>query len=149
MSKVRDVGFGPRDPMVNVADHRLRRVITLNVPWRLTRGSDLPLNSSWGLLRCSWSKLRKRLDRTPSGGRRRVGSMSRGRRLRISNNLRRWIGGSPISIHFIFLLKDACVNLILTCRLKGRGSTRHSLIECHFTCLYHFVSVKVKDAVGM
>src|SRR5579859_4408702 len=142
MSKVRDVGFGPGDPLVNVADHGLRRMMTLNVPWRLTCGSDLPLNSSPDLLRSSLCGLRRWLDRTP-GGRGEVGSEVGGRCLRIGSSSGKWIRVRPISIHSVFLLKDARANFILSCRLKSRRSTRHCLIECHFTCFYHFVSVKI------
>jgi hypothetical protein len=141
---------GPRDPLVDVADHDLRRVATLNVLRCFSRGSRLPLNISWGLLRNRRRRLRRQLVRTPSSGRRRVGAVNRSSHRRLDWTSRRGrLGISPISIFLILLDKNALTDLLNTYTFKDRNQTRHGLVEDNLTGLYNSVSFKVKYTISM
>jgi hypothetical protein len=136
--------------LTDVADHGLRQVATLDVPRGFPRRCCLPLNSCWGLLRCSRCRLRRRLVRTLCSGRRWVWSVSRSSCCRLDWNSRRGqLCISPINIFLILLNEDALTNLLITCTFKDRNITRHGLIEGNLIGLYNSVSFKVKYTISM
>ena len=109
-----------------------------------------PLNSSYGLLRCSRCRLRKLLVRPPSSGRRRIGTVSRSSRRRLDRSS--WwsrLGITLIGIFLLLLHKGALTNLLITCTFKDRRGTRHGFIESDLTGLHNLVSFKVKYTICM
>ena len=139
VGKMRNV-LWPRasDSLMKLPNHLLRWVMTLNMLWSLPWGSGLPLNSSFN----SSSLSRSWLERTPSGGRSGVGSVSHSSGSRLDWGDRwSWLESNPIGGVVLLLHKDGLSHLIWTCRLKDRGWTRCSLIECNLTSLHNVVSL--------
>jgi hypothetical protein len=124
--------------------------MTLNVPRYFSQRSHLLLNNSWGLLRCSRRRLRRRLMQTPSSGRRWVRTVSRSSHHRLDWGSRRGqLSISLISIFLILLNKDALTDLLITYTFKDRNRTRHGLVESDLIGLHYSVCFKVKNTICM
>jgi hypothetical protein len=109
-----------------------------------------PLNSSWGLLKCSRHRLRRLLEWTLSSGRRGIEAMSWSRHRRLERGSR-WsrLKITPIDIFLLLLHKDALTNLLITCTFKDRSQTRHGFNKCDLTGIHNSVSFKVKNRICM
>jgi len=150
VSKMWDViWLGPRDSLVDVANHGLRWVVTLNVSWCLPWRSRLPLNSSWGLLRCSQCRLRRLLEQTPSSGRRGIGAVSWSRRRRLERAAGGVSSGSPHLASSYSSTKMLSPISWSPSHSKIGVDTVHGFVECDLIGLHNSVSFKVKDMICM
>jgi hypothetical protein len=89
------------------------------------------------------------LERSPSGGSRGIGTVSRSSHRKLKRGSQ-WsqLRITPIGIFLLFLHKNAVTKLILNFTLKDRSCTRYGFIECDLTGLHNIVIFKVKYAIS-